>query len=101
MSDTASFIAALGMIAGAATVILGVAQLTCEHARSSWTPRFSTFVLTVISGWVGIDCWESWSGAGDPVDWRAVVVVATLAVSWAHRRIYRLTTGHDRAPKRA
>lgn len=86
-------LAAIGMVAGFATVVLGVAQLTCEHAESRWTPRFSTAGLAAVAGWVAVDCWNALSGVGEADD-KAVALVVILAVSWAHRRAYGLTTGN-------
>ncbi len=97
----AILMASIGMVAGATVFLLGFAQLTCEHPRSSWTPRISTAVLAIASGWAAIDSWEAWSGVGPPIDEKVVTFVTVLAASWAHRRVYGLTTGHDRGPTRA
>lgn len=97
----AILMASIGMVAGAMAFFLGFAQLTCEHPRSSWTPRISTAVLAIASGWAAIDSWEAWSGVGPPIDEKVVTFVTVLAASWAHRRVYGLTTGHDRGPTRA
>lgn len=94
-------LASIGIVSGFAALLLGVAQLTCEHAQSSWIPRLSTVLLSIASGWTAIDSWDSWAGVGPPVDGKAVAFVVVLAMSWAHRRIFRLTTANDRAPKRA
>jgi hypothetical protein len=93
--------ACVGMVAGATAFLLGFAQLTCEHSRSSWTPRGSTALLAIASGWAAIDSWEAWSGVGPPVDEKVVAFVTVLAASWAHRRAYGLTTENDRGPRRA
>ena len=55
-------ISSVGMVAGVAAFLLGVAQLTCEHARSALLPRVTTFILTILAGWTAIDSWDAWSG---------------------------------------
>lgn len=99
--NVAILLASVGMAAGFAAFLLGIAQLTCEHPRSSWTPRISTALLSIASGWTAIDSWEAWSGVAEPIDEKVVAFVTILAASWAHRRVFGLTTGHDRGPKRA
>jgi hypothetical protein len=91
-------VACVGMVAGFAAAVLGVAQLTCEHAESGWTPRASTVALSIMSAWTGIDCWEVWAGTDDTLDVLAVLFCCVLAVSWAHRRVYGLTTEQHRRP---
>jgi hypothetical protein len=92
------FMACLGMVAGFAACVLGIAQLTCEHSRSSWTPRASTVALSIMSAWTGIDCWEVWAGTDGTLDTLAVLFTGVLAVSWAHRRAYGLTTERHGSP---
>ena len=55
-------ISSVGMVAGLAAFLLGVAQLTCEHHRSALLPRLTTFTLTILAGWTAIDSWDAWSG---------------------------------------
>lgn len=99
--SVAVLMACVGMAAGVAAFLLGFAQLTCEHPRSSWTPRVSTALLAIASGWTAIDSWEAWSGVSGPVDEKVVAFVTVLATSWAHRRVFGLTTENDRRPRRA
>lgn len=92
------FLACVGMVAGVAAFLLGVAQLTCEHQESGWMPRWSTALLAIASAWTAIDAWEAWAGVDGPVDHKVIVFVVILAVSWAHRRVYGLIT--DKRPNR-
>lgn len=91
MTDILSFI---GMAAGAVTFVLGLAQLTCEHARSGWIPRASTICLSSLAAWTAIDSWDALAGLRPPQDPKTVAFIVVLALSWAHRRIYGLITAH-------
>ncbi len=94
MIDLTVAIAAVGIVSGFAASVLGVAQLTCEHAESRWMPRASTMALAIMSGWSAIDCWEAltWGGARTDIDEKAVALTVILALSWAHRRAFGLMT---------
>jgi hypothetical protein len=88
----AFMISSVGMVAGVAAFLLGVAQLTCEHARSALLPRLTTFTLTILAGWTAIDSWDAWSGVRGHVDAKAVAFAVALALSWGYRRAFGLTT---------
>lgn len=92
MMSFAIVLACTGMVAGGVAALLGVAQLTCEHAESSFMPRFSTLVLAVIAACTAIDCWDVWSGKAGHVDGKAVAFAVILALSWGHRRAFGLQT---------
>lgn len=95
---TPDLMSSLGMVAGVLAMLLGVAQLTCEHGGSSWMPRASTVALSGVAAWTAIDSWDAWAGVGPPVDGKTVAFTAVLALSWAHRRVYGLMT--DKRPNR-
>lgn len=99
MIDLALAMPAVGMVAGLAATVLGVAQLTCEHAESRWLPRASTVALAIVSGWSAIDCWEALSAGNAAVDRKVVAFTVILALSWGHRRAFGLKTSER--PKRA
>ena len=86
-------IACVGMVAGVAAFLLGVAQLTCEHQRSALLPRVTTLLLSILAGWTAIDSWDAWSGIRAHVDAKAVAFAIALALSWGYRRAFGLTTG--------
>lgn len=88
-------LSSIGMVAGALAMMLGVAQLTCEHAESTWLPRFSTVLLSGLSAWTAIDSWDAWAGVAPAPDPKTVAFTVVLAVSWAHRRVYGLLTAGD------
>lgn len=79
-------IAVAGMAAGAAAFVLGVAQLTCEHAESPWAQRATTVLLGLCAAWTGIDCWEVLAGTDDTLDGQAVAFTVALALAWGARR---------------
>lgn len=99
MNDVDAAIASIGMVSGAAAVILAVAQLTCEHADSPWSPRITSVLLGIIAAWTAIDCWEAWAGADDKLDGKAVAFSVVLALSWGFRRAYGYMTEVRPPPK--
>jgi hypothetical protein len=91
MNDLA-VVALCGMVAGGAAFLLGIAQLTCEHARSPMPQRLTTGVLAGVAAWTGLDCWDVLSGLDATVDAKAVVFSLALALSWGYRRARGLVT---------
>jgi hypothetical protein len=90
---------AIGVFAGTAACLLGVAQLTCEHGSSPWAPRISTVLLSMIAGYTAIDSWEVWAGVDEPLDAKAVAFCIALALSWGYRRTFGWTSHrHPRSP---
>jgi len=90
--------AAIGMVAGVVASVLGVAQLTCEHAASPWPQRLSTVLLAMIAGYTAIDSWEFWSGVDDTLDAKAVAFCIALAMSWGYRRTFGFASQSRRRP---
>lgn len=86
MMTLAVAMGAVGMVAGVAVVLLGVAQLACEHAESPLCPRITTGLLAVIGGWVALDSWDDWSGIDHHIDAKAIAFSVALALSWGYRR---------------
>lgn len=82
-----TLMALCGMLFGGAGFVLGIAQLTCEHALSSRTQRLTTFALAVCAGWTGLDCWDALSGVVQDVDNKAIAFSIALTLSWGYRRI--------------
>ncbi len=100
MIDVDDVAAVIGMVAGGATFVLAIAQLTCEHADSPWSPRVTSVLLGIIAAWTGIDCWDVWAGVDNTLDGKAVAFCIVLAVSWALRRAYGYMTWISRpSPK--
>lgn len=91
-------LASIGMVAGGATVVLGVAQLTCEHASSPWMVRATTVLLSILAASTAIDCWEVWAGADDTIDPKAIAFCVALALSWGYRRLFGFTSQSRRWP---
>ncbi|MDP2377799.1 hypothetical protein [Reyranella sp.] len=100
MIDDDSVAAIIGMIAGGSTIVLAVAQLTCEHADSPWSPRVTSVLLGMIAGWTAIDCWDVWAGVDNTLDGKAVAFCVVLAASWACRRAYGYRSVLTRPPRR-
>lgn len=94
----AGAMASIGMVAGFAASILGVAQLTCEHAASPWPQRLSTVLLAMIAGYTAVDSWEFWAGVDDTLDAKAVLFCIALALSWGYRRTFGFTSQSRRRP---
>jgi hypothetical protein len=91
-------LASIGMVAGGATVVLGVAQLTCEHATSPWIVRATTVLLSILAASTAIDCWEVWAGAEETLDPKAIAFCVALAMSWGYRRTFGFTSQSRRRP---
>lgn len=83
---------AIGMVAGAAALVLGLAQVACEHARSAWPQRVTTLLLSLVAGWTSLDAWDAWSGVDPTLDAKAVAFCIALAMSWGYRRAFGLKT---------
>ncbi len=98
MIDAEHVVAVIGMIAGGAAVLLAIAQLTCEHADSPWSPRVTSILLGIIAAWTAIDCWDVWAGVDNTIDGKAVAFSVVLAVSWAFRRAFGYMTWIRRPP---
>ncbi len=94
----AGSMAAIGMVAGAAAFVLGIAQLTCEHGGSSWLPRLTTVMLSMIAAYTAVDAWDFWSGIDDTLDAKAVAFCIALALSWGYRRTFGFTSQSRRRP---
>lgn len=92
MIDLPTAMASIGMVAGAAAFVLGIAQLTCEHGGSPWLQRVSTVLLSMIAGYTAIDCWDFWAGVDDTLDTKAVAFCVALAMSWGYRRTFGFTS---------
>jgi hypothetical protein len=84
----AGAMAAIGMVAGAAAFLLGVAQLTCEHGGSALLPRITTALLSLTAAFTAVDSWDFWSGVDDTLDAKAVAFCIALALSWGYRRTF-------------
>lgn len=84
--------ASIGMVAGAAAFLLGVAQLTCEHGTSPWLPRLTTALLSMIAAYTAVDSWDFWSGVDSTLDAKAVAFCIALALSWGYRRTFGFTS---------
>lgn len=96
----AGAMASIGMVAGAAAFLLGVAQLTCEHGGSSWLPRVTTALLSMTAAYTAVDSWDFWSGVDDTLDAKAVAFCIALALSWGYRRTFGFTSqSRRRAPE--
>lgn len=89
-------VAIVGMAAGLAAATLGVAQLTCEHGDSPWTPRAATVLLVMLSAYTALDCWDVWAGVDDTLDYEAIAFCLALTLSWGYRRAF----GFQSSPKR-
>lgn len=85
-------VAVAGTIAGGAAFLLGIAQLTCEHADSPMPQRLTTGLLAGVAAWTALDCWDAWSGVDQVVDAKAVGFSIALALSWGYRRARGLVT---------
>ena len=94
----AGAMASIGMVAGAAAFLLGVAQLTCEHGRSHWFQRLTTVMLSMIAAYTAVDSWDFWSGVDDTLDAKAVAFCIALALSWGYRRTFGFTSESRRRP---
>lgn len=94
----AEAMASIGMAAGAAAFLLGVAQLTCEHGSSPWLPRATTAMLSMIAAYTAVDSWDFWSGIDDTLDAKAVAFCVALALSWGYRRTFGFTSQSRRRP---
>ncbi len=94
----AGAMASIGMVAGAAAFLLGVAQLTCEHGGSSWLPRVTTVLLSMTAAYTAVDSWDFWSGVDDTLDAKAVAFCVALALSWGYRRTFGFTSQSRRRP---
>lgn len=94
----AGALASIGMVAGAAAFLLGVAQLTCEHGDSPWLPRLTTTILALLAAYTAVDSWDFWSGVDDTLDAKAVAFCIALALSWGYRRIFGFTSESRRRP---
>ena len=84
----AGALASIGMVAGAAAFLLGVAQLTCEHGDSPWLPRLTTTMLALLAAYTAVDSWDFWSGVDETLDAKSVAFCVALALSWGYRRIF-------------
>lgn len=85
-----AIMAACGMFFGAASCVLCLAQLTCEHSEASRTQRLTTFALGLCAAWTGFDCWDALAGISSDVDSKAVAFTVALALSWGYRRVFRI-----------
>lgn len=94
----AGAMASIGMVAGAAACLLGVAQLTCEHGGSGWLPRVTTALLSMTAAYTAVDSWDFWSGIDDTLDAKAVAFCVALALSWGYRRTFGFTSQSRRRP---
>ncbi|KAF0097802.1 MAG: hypothetical protein FD144_4751 [Rhodospirillaceae bacterium] len=94
----AGAMASIGMVAGAAAFLLGVAQLTCEHGGSSWLPRLTTVMLSMTAAYTAVDSWDFWSGVDDTLDAKAVAFCIALALSWGYRRTFGFTSQSRHRP---
>lgn len=92
MMPLATFVASVGMVAGAAVVILAVAQLTCEHTHSPTIARLTTIAFGMVAAYTSIDCWDFWAGVDDTLDEKAVSFCVVLALSWGYRRTFGWTS---------
>ncbi len=92
MTGWALYWACIGMVAGAAVVVLALAQLTCEHARSPSAQRITTVLFAMVATYTAIDCWDVWAGIDDTLDAKAVAFCVVLALSWGYRRIFGFTS---------
>ncbi len=97
MIDPTIAVAAVGMVAGAAVVVLAIAQLTCEHSRSPVLQRVTTALFGMVAAYSAIDCWDVWAGVDDTLDNKAVAFCIVLALSWGYRRSFGVTS--QRSPK--
>lgn len=88
----------IGMVAGAAAFLLGVAQLTCEHGSSPWLPRLTTAMLSLIAAYTAVDAWDFMAGVDDTLDAKAVAFCLALALSWGYRRTFGFTSQSRRRP---
>lgn len=94
MTGTLTLIAAIGMMAGLAAFILGIAQLACEHAAAPHSLRFCIAALALLGAWTAFDCWDAWAGIEHRVDSKAVAYSAVLALFWGYRRAFGLKTDY-------
>lgn len=94
----AGAMAAIGMAAGAAAFLLGVAQLTCEHGSAHWLPRLTTALLSMTAAYTAVDSWDFWSGVDHTLDAKAVAFCIALALSWGYRRTFGFTSQSRRRP---
>ena len=94
----AGAMASIGMVAGAAAFLLGVAQLTREHGGSSWLPRLTTVMLSMTAAHTAVDSWDFWSGIDDTLDAKAVAFCIALALSWGYRRTFGFTSTRQPRP---
>ena len=90
--------ASIGMVAGAAACLLGVAQLTCEHGGSGWLPRVTTALLSMTAAYTAVDSWDFWSGVDDTLDAKADAFCIALALSWGYRRTFGFMSQSRRRP---
>lgn len=86
------YLAAVGMVAGAAAFVLGVAQITCEHAAAPIGRRISTGLLIVPAVLTAVDSWDAWAGADTQIEPHAILFCVALTATWAYRRVFRLRT---------
>ncbi len=98
MIDQAAAMSAIGIVAGAATTILALAQLTCEHGASPWSQRVFTVMLGMIAAYTAIDSWEVWAGIDETLDSKAIGFCIALAMSWGYRRTFGFTSHRRRRP---
>lgn len=94
----AGAMASIGMVAGGAAFLLGIAQLTCEHGSSHWLPRLTTVMLSMIAAYTAVDSWDFWAGVDDTLDAKAVAFCIALALSWGYRRSFGFTSQSRRRP---
>lgn len=81
----AMIVSASALLFGLAGFVLGIAQLSCEHADAPWPPRIFTGAATGICGWLFVDGWDALAH-GDYVDNIAVAYAVVLCGSWSYRR---------------
>jgi len=94
----AGAMASIGMVAGAAAFLLGVAQLTCEHGSSPWFARLTTALLSMVAGYTAVDSWDFWAGVDNTLDTKAVAFCIALALSWGYRRTFGFTSTRQPRP---
>ena len=89
------FIAAVGMVAGSVAFVLGIAQLSCEHAAAPAMMRVFIASMAALSAWTAFDSWDAWAGVGHRTDNKAIAFAIVLACSWGYRRARGLQTDYS------